>query len=161
QVFTNRDLVHIEGTVRDQSAVTLRADGEKLSMDVGGAFTLPFALPEDRSYTIKLSATDAAGHETRKGRAITRGSTRPTLSWTGPDEAQRVPPGDVTVSGSVVSPLQAVKVKVNDQDARVVGKAWSCTVKLGSGKRLGVSVTATDPAGNVAEALTRTLVGDA
>lgn len=106
------------------------------------------------------TATDGAGTTASASVTINLDQSPPVVAITSPADQSVTPSANVAVSGTVSDALSGVAaVSCNGTAATVSGANFSCSLQITQGS-LGVSVTATDVAGNTSSVgLTTTLQG--
>ncbi|HEV2429632.1 MAG TPA: hypothetical protein VGV64_07310 [Thermoplasmata archaeon] len=147
--YTNRSAVVVTGTTEPWASITV--DGSAVIVGSTGSFTTTLQLTEG-AHSIVVVATDAAGDRATEAVGVTVDTTPPTLSITSPSPSASVSTPVVAVigvaeAGSTVW-VDGVPVTLGS------GGSFSSNVALTPGSNT-ITVTATDPAGNVA---TRSLV---
>ncbi len=147
---TNNATPTLSGTVSDPVAsVQVTVDSQTFAATVVGntwTATVPTGLAEN-TYTVDVSATDGGGTGNGSGQLIVD-TTAPVVTINKVSATSSTP----TLSGSLNDPTASVAVTVAGQTfkATVTASGWTAVVPtaIASGT-YDVSVTATDPAGNV------------
>jgi len=142
--LTNQSAVVVSGTTEPGATVTV--DGTAVSVGVAGAFTTTLTLA-DGAHTIVVNATDAAGNRAAVSVQVTVDTTAPSLAITSPTTGASVSTPDILVTGTA----EAGSTVVVDGYAVALsgGGTFSIELPLSPGTNT-ITVTATDPAGNVA-----------
>ena len=141
--FTRAALVHLRGTVDDDTATLTVADEAADLVD--GAFELDVSLVEGENL-IEAVATDAAGNVGRAQVRVVRDSGAPNLSITEPADGALVNRSPVHVTGQVDSP--AITVTVGGAPVAVgANGGFAIDVPLAEGPNALLFV-ATDAVGN-------------
>ncbi len=156
--FITRDAqVGVAGSVQDETATTVRVNGQPASMS-GASFTATVPLAAEGNNVIHVVATDAAGHSTDSSRTVIHDTQPPVLTLTSPADGLITKDTTATVSGTVTD-LTAVTVNVNGIPLPVDSTgAFHGAVALSEGSNI-LTVTATDAAGN-ATSQVRTVTRD-
>ena len=97
---TKQANITVSGTVTDQTAVTVNANGVPLPVDGAGQFTGDVSLAEGQNF-VTVTATDAAGNAATVVRSVTRDTQAPVLTVTAPVDGVTINAYHVTVTGSV------------------------------------------------------------
>ena len=143
---TKQANITVSGTVTDQTAVTVNANGVPLPVDGAGQFTGQVPLAEGPSF-VTVTATDAAGNAATVVRSVTRDTQAPVLTVTAPVDGVTINADHVTVTGSVTD-ASAVTVMANGTSLPVApDHSFSGDVALTDGPNT-IAVVATDAAGN-------------
>ncbi|MGP8110289.1 MAG: Ig-like domain-containing protein [Thermoplasmata archaeon] len=142
--LTNHSAVVVSGTTEPGATVTV--DGSAVTVGVAGAFTTTLTLA-DGAHTIVVNATDAAGNRATVSVQVTVDTTAPSLAITSPTTGASVSTSDILVTGTA----EAGSTVVVDGYAVALsgGGTFSIELPLSPGTNT-ITVTATDPAGNVA-----------
>ncbi|MFN7588867.1 MAG: protein kinase domain-containing protein [Planctomycetota bacterium] len=149
----------IAGRIVGLDGGKLTLDGSPVEVAADGRFTASVPLGEDRDFTFLLVATDAVGNPSEQRVLVRRDTTPPVVEWSAPPEGQPVPAGDVEIRGSARDAGGVASVLVNGKPATRSGTQWQAVVSVREDQQLGVTVVATDEAGNPSAPLVRTLVG--
>ena len=142
---TKQTSITVSGTVTDQTAVTVNANGVPLPVDGSGSFTGSVPLNEGANI-ITVTATDAAGNQSIVVRSVMRDTQAPVLAVTAPTDGAVVNADHVTVTGTVTD-ATTVTVTANGTPLPVASGAFSGDVPLSPGPNT-ISVVATDAATN-------------
>lgn len=142
---TKQTSITVSGTVTDQTAVTVNANGVPLPVDGSGSFTGSVPLNEGAN-VLTVTATDAAGNQSVVVRSVTRDTQAPVLAVTAPLDGAVINADHVTVTGTV-SDATAVTVTANGTSLTVTNGSFSGDVPLSAGPNT-IAVTATDAATN-------------
>src|SRR6266487_2897927 len=155
--ITREAQVGVAGSVQDETATTVRVNGQPASMS-GTSFTATVPLAAEGNNVIHIVATDAAAHSTDSSRTVIHDTQPPVLTLTSPTDGLITKQTSVTVSGTVTD-LTAVTVNVNGIPLPVDATgAFTGSVSLAEGSNI-LAVTATDAANN-ATSQPRTVILD-
>src|SRR6266568_6041065 len=155
--ITRAAQVGVAGSVQDETATTVRVNGQPASMS-GTSFTATVPLAAEGNNVIHIVATDAAAHSTDSSRTVIHDTHPPVLTLTSPTDGLITKQTSVTVSGTVTD-LTAVTVNVNGIPLPVDATgAFTGSVSLAEGSNI-LAVTATDAANN-ATSQPRTVILD-
>jgi len=145
--ITNNPVLKVKGyTDAVDSSVTINGNTVPLAAD--GSFDYPVALTEG-SNTIKVVATDVAGHSVEIQKKVTLDTNAPALTLSSPTPDAILSTNVITVTGTTEK--NAV-VTVNGNYAIVDSSGnFAATVTLAEGSNL-IQVTSKDTAGNIARA---------
>src|SRR6266700_2280599 len=155
--ITREAQVGVAGSVQDETATTVRVNGQPASMS-GTSFTATVPLAAEGNNVIHIVATDAAAHSTDSSRTVIHDTQPPVLTLTSPADGLITKDTTATVSGTVTD-LTAVTVNVNGIPLPVDSTgAFHGAVALSEGSNI-LTVTATDAAGN-ATSQVRTVTRD-
>src|SRR6266516_424050 len=155
--ITREAQVGVAGSVQDETATTVRVNGQPASMS-GASFSATVALSAEGNNVLHIVATDAAGHSTDSSRTVIHDTQPPVLTLTSPADGLITKDTTATVSGTVTD-LTAVTVNVNGIPLPVDSAgAFHGAVALSEGSNI-LTVTATDAAGN-ATSQVRTVTRD-
>src|SRR6266496_4134155 len=155
--ITREAQVGVAGSVQDETATTVRVNGQPASMS-GTSFTATVPLAAEGNNVIHIVATDAAAHSTDSSRTVIHDTQPPVLTLTSPADGLITKQTSVTVSGTVTD-LTAVTVNVNGIPLPVDATgAFTGSVSLAEGSNI-LAVTARDAANN-ATSQPRTVILD-
>src|SRR6266568_2018178 len=144
--ITREAQVGVAGSVQDETATTVRVNGQPASMS-GTSFTATVPLAAEGNNVIHIVATDAAGHSTDSSRTVIHDTQPPVLTLTSPADGLITKDTTATVSGTVTD-LTAVTVNVNGIPLPVDSTgAFHGAVALSEGSNI-LTIVATDAAGN-------------
>jgi large repetitive protein len=119
QAVVSTAAVTVEGTVTDETAVTLTVAGMPVTPDAQGAFSAQVPLVNGAN-TLTVTATDAAGNVQTVSRTVTRSSALPTLIVTDPPDGYVFTESSVTVRGEASVPNASGAPVVTVNNAPVV-----------------------------------------
>ncbi|HEY7587508.1 MAG TPA: Ig-like domain-containing protein [Thermoplasmata archaeon] len=152
--LTNSDSVVVSGIVSDPGAsVTVNGNAATVNPTTG-AFTTTLTLA-DGVQTITVVATDDAGNEGTATAIITVDTAAPSVTVSAPADGFDTDTSTVVVSGTVDDPTATVLVNGQAIHPSATG-AWSAMIALAEGDN-AITVSAIDPAGNVASSVSRTV----
>src|SRR5205823_4840109 len=140
--ITREAQVGVAGSVQDETATTVRVNGQPASMS-GTSFTATVPLAAEGNNVIHIVATDAAGHSTDSSRTVIHDTQPPVLTLTSPADGLITKDTTTSVSGTVTD-LTAVTANVNGIPLPVDSTgAFHGAVALSEGSNI-LTVTATD-----------------
>ena len=176
---TNDDTPAIEGTVDDPAAtvtVIVRDDqGNAIetltpTVDANGDWSIDASQLAEGTYSIEVSATDAAGNASNtENNTFTIDLTDPTVSITGPANGSTTSDDTPTITGMVSEPAASVTVTITDSNGNVVetltptvaaGGGWSVDASQLADGNYTVTATAEDAAGNTSAPATNDFTVD-
>ncbi len=134
----------VTGTTEPLS--TVRAGGEMVELDPDGAFAILMELKEGMN-VFHLMVVDRAGNAQGDVITIISDTIAPDVAMVSPDDDIWTKARSVTVEGTADGD---VVLKVNGEEVDVVNGSYRKRLDLVEGD-FTITVTATDPAGNVAE----------
>lgn len=147
-ISTNKPNYVISGTVKDDASVSLAATVNGVTTPVAvtaGSYSFNVDFPQEGTYAVTLTATDAAGNVSSATRTLISDLTPPALTVT-PSAAYQ----PTSLSGTVEAGASVV-VDQADQllaTATVSGTAWSADLSGVNYDPTLLKVVATDAAGN-------------
>lgn len=142
--LTNQMTLTLQGQVDDPTA-TLTLDGQPVTLDPQGGFSVPAPLLEGPN-TFALVATDPAGNSGRQDIFVVRDSTPPVITLDSPQEGLVTNQRSFLVKGRVDDPTARLLVAGQSLSPAADG-SFEVTLTPSEGSQL-VVVLATDPAGN-------------
>lgn len=155
--------VRVAGSVADASAVTVSVDGSTIPV-AGGEFDVAVSLSPGAN-TIVVTASDAAGNESRVVRHVRSNTTPPSLALTAPSDGLVTTDSFIVVSGTAFAadPADRASVTVSGVPVSVAADgSFSKTVPLAPGANL-LHVVAADGYGlasTVNVTVSRALLGN-
>ncbi len=142
--LTNQMTLTLQGQVDDPTA-TLTLDGQPVTLDPQGGFSVPAPLLEGPN-TFALVATDPAGNPGRQDIFVVRDTTPPVITLNNAPPAV-TKAGSVDLTGSVNEPASAMTL--NGASLSFSGQGFSTLASLSTEGTNTFEITATDLAGNV------------
>ncbi len=148
--LTNAAALTVSGTT--EAGATLTVNGVAVTVGSGGAFSTSITLVSGAN-TITIVAHDAAGNAATVVRSVTLDATPPVVTVSAPVNGLATNHSSVVVTGTVDDATAMVLVNGIVVQPSSSG-AWSVSVALAEGSNT-ITVSAVDPAGNQATAVTR------
>ncbi len=144
------DVVHVVGTA--ELGAHLTVNGVNVAVDSSGGWNLDLSFAGG-SHTITATATDTAGNSATATVTLAFDTTAPIVFVTAPANGLTTNHSSVVVSGTVDDVTAIVLVNGIVVHPNAQG-AWSVPIALLEGSNT-ITVSAMDPAGNMATAVTR------
>jgi len=145
-LITNKPSISVSGTVNDQTATSLKINGNAVVLGAGGTFSTTVSLVEGMN-TITVIAKDGAGNSSTITRALRLDTQSPTLTITSPNNNFVTTQQSVTITGTVLdSTLSSLTINGTTVTANGNGQ-FTASVNLQEGNN-SITLLATDGAGN-------------
>ena len=151
--LTNRGTMAVEGTVQDESAVTVAVNGVAMQVTDNKTFRGEVPLTTEGPVTLTAVATDEVGNKGEATRGIVRDITPPAITVLTPGEGSLTNRAAVEVTGTVRD-LSAVTFTLGGAPVALDGSgAFAAPATLGAEGANALAFVAVDAAGNESRAV--------